>query len=93
MQQQHGIERLAYTRGEAIEASGLPGTTLDHAIATGELKVLRSGRRLIIMKDDLLGWMRRHRDQGVIPTKEPSAEDRERLAELNRQRRERKAVA
>lgn len=78
---------LSYTRGGACNATGLPLTTIDLAIAQGELKAIKSGRRLVIMAEDLQAWLRRCRDRGAIPSPAPSAADKERLAALNRARR------
>lgn len=85
-------QKISFTRNAAIEATGLPGQTIDLAIADGELPVLRSGRRLIIMREDLEAWLRRCRQKGQIPAPITTA-DRERLAELNRMRRRKEAVA
>lgn len=81
-------ERLSYTRAGAIEATGLAPQTIDKAIADGELVALRSGRRLIILADELRDWLKRCRAKGIIPTPKPTQDDNARLAEKNRQRKE-----
>lgn len=79
---------LSYTRASACTATGLPGATIDLAIANGELKAIKSGRRYIILAEDLQAWLRRCRDRGGIPSPAPSQADRERLADLNRTRKQ-----
>jgi excisionase family DNA binding protein len=80
-------EQISYTRVGAIAATGLPGATIDMAIAQGELPTIRSGRRLVIFADDLKSWLERCRAKGHIPSPKPRAEDNQRLAGLNRARR------
>jgi len=82
---------ISFTRGAAVEATGVPGVTIDKAIDDGELIAIRSGRRLIILREDLEAWLRRCRAKGEIPTP-ISDRDRERLAELNRGRRRKVAA-
>ena len=79
---------ISYTRAGACAATGLPGGTIDLAIAQGELKAIKSGRRLVIMAEDLQAWLRRCRERGEIPSPTPSQADRERLAALNKARRQ-----
>lgn len=79
-------ESLAYTAGGAAAACGLPRQSVDHAIKTGELPAMRSGRRYIVLREDVLAWLRRCRDRGEIPVPVNQA-DRERLAGLNRARK------
>ncbi len=76
---------VAFTAGAAAEAAGLPRCTVDYAIQQGDLPAAKSGRRLIVLREDLMAWLRRCRDKGNIPTPVSDA-DRERLAELNRNR-------
>ncbi len=83
-----GPTPVAYTRAAAAAATNLPGATLDLAIKTGELPAVRSGRRLIILQEDLIAWLRRCRARGAVPTPAPSQTDRERLAGLNRARKQ-----
>jgi excisionase family DNA binding protein len=80
------LEALAYTRRSAAAAVGVPGKTIDLAIETGELPAIRSGRRLVILKSDLLAWLHRCKTRGVIPAR-VTDDDRQRLALLNRERR------
>jgi excisionase family DNA binding protein len=78
---------ISYTRSSACAATGLPGATIDLAINTGELKAIKSGRRLVILAEDLQAWLRRCRERGEIPVPRPSGESLERLAALNRARK------
>jgi excisionase family DNA binding protein len=81
-------QQLAFTRASAMQATGLPGHTIDDAIANGELLATRSGRRLIILREDLVEWLRRCRTKGEIPSRVTSDADKERLAQLNRERKQ-----
>jgi excisionase family DNA binding protein len=78
---------VSYTRSGAIIASGLHGATIEKAIDDGELKAIRSGRRLIILAEDLVAWLRRGRDRGEIATPRPDQAANQRLAEENRKRK------
>jgi excisionase family DNA binding protein len=49
---------LAYTIAEACEVSGVGRTTIYKAIKTGKLIARKSGRRTIILADDLAAWLR-----------------------------------
>jgi excisionase family DNA binding protein len=49
--------KLAYTVGEATELSPCGRSSLYEAIATGELKARKLGRRTLIMADDLRSWL------------------------------------
>ncbi len=80
-------EAISYTRAGAAAATGLPGGTIDLAIAQGELKAIKSGRRLVILREDLEAWLRRCREKGAIPSPTPTQADRERLASLNQARK------
>lgn len=80
------LESVAFTAGGAATATGLPRQQIDHAIRTGALPATKSGRRQIVLKEDLLAWLRRCREQGAIPSPTTQA-DREKLAALNRARR------
>jgi excisionase family DNA binding protein len=80
-------EQLSYTEGGASDASGLPRQTICAARKSGELRAMKSGRRWIILREDLLAWLKHCRERGEIPTPISQA-DRERLAELNRARRQ-----
>lgn len=51
-------ERLAYSITDAAEALGIPRNTLRDHVADGRIpSVKRCGRRLIL-RDDLLAWLR-----------------------------------
>ena len=78
---------VAYNRASAVSASGLPNHTIDLAIKSGELPVTKSGRRVIILREDLVAWLHRCKARGSIPTPVSDA-DRERLAALNRARKQ-----
>lgn len=79
-------QAVAYTAQRAAEASGLPRQTIDAAIKAGELQATKSGRRHIVLAEDLVAWLKRCRERGEIPSPVKPG-DRERLAELNRARR------
>jgi len=78
---------VAFSAAGAAAASDLPRQQIDHAIKIGALRAVKSGRRMIILRDDLLTWLRKCAEQGEIPNPTSSV-DREKLAELNRKRRE-----
>lgn len=79
------LETVAFTAGGAAEACGLPRQQIDHAIKVGELPATKSGRRMIVLKEDLLAWLRQCREHGRIPAPISDA-SREKLAALNRAR-------
>lgn len=83
--------RIAFTAARAASACDLPRQTVDHAIRVGDLPAVRSGRRIVVLRDDLIAWLMRCRERGEIPAP-ISDSDRQRLAELNR-RRTRKPAA
>ena len=84
-------QALAYNRATAAAASGIPTHTLDLAIKAGEIPVIKSGRRLIILRDDLVAWLGLCKQRGSIPVPTTDA-DRERLADLNRARKAKAAA-
>jgi excisionase family DNA binding protein len=79
------IESLGFSAGNLAKSLDVPRKQVDHAIKTGSLKAIRSGRRWIILKDDALAWLAECRKQGAIPAPVSGA-DREKLAKLNRAR-------
>ena len=79
-------QAIARTAAKAAEACGLPRQTIDAAIKSGDLQATKSGRRYIVLTEDLIAWLRRCRERGEIPSPIKPG-DRERLAELNRARR------
>lgn len=81
------LEQLAYTEGSAAAAIFVPRQTISAARKSGELRAMKSGRRWIILREDLVSWLKRCRERGEIPTPLSQA-DRERLATLNCARRE-----
>ena len=79
---------VAYTAAQAAQACGLPRCTVELAIAQGHLPAMRSGRRHVILASDLITWLQNCKRVGVIPTRTVTDSDRQRLADLNRKRRE-----
>ena len=53
MDTQQQTDRLAYTYKEAVEATRLSRSTLASAVTTGDLKVVRHGRRVLIPRAEL----------------------------------------
>ena len=53
MSNQQQADRLAYTYKEAVEATRLSRSTLANAVTTGDLKVVRHGRRVLIPRVEL----------------------------------------
>jgi excisionase family DNA binding protein len=51
------MELLAISIKEAARRAGLGRTTMFAAIARGELKVRKAGRRSLILIDDLHAWL------------------------------------
>lgn len=53
-----GTERIAYRPKEACKAAGVGRTSLYAAIKDGALKSHKHGRKRLVMRDDLLAWLR-----------------------------------
>ena len=53
------MEPLAYTIKEAVEVSRIGRTKLYEAIGSGNLKVIKSGRRTLIRADELKSFLNR----------------------------------
>ena len=53
--------RVVYDIPQAMEFTGLGRTTLLQAIKKGQLTRIKVGRRVLLAHDDLLTWLRRHR--------------------------------
>jgi excisionase family DNA binding protein len=49
---------LAYSIAEACAAARAGRTAIYQAIRTGELRAVKRGRRTLILKDDLVGWLK-----------------------------------
>lgn len=81
----HSIESLAFTAGGLAAACDLPRQTVDHAIRSGALTAIKSGRRWLVFREDAIAWLKSCREQGRIPAP-ISQKDREKLAALNRAR-------
>lgn len=54
-------DRLALTVPAACEAASLGRTMVYKAITTGELASIKVGKRRLVLRDDLLDWLRRQR--------------------------------
>jgi excisionase family DNA binding protein len=52
------IDRLSYNPQEAALTTGLPLRTITAAIASGELRSFKKGRRRIIFREDLDAYLR-----------------------------------
>jgi len=52
------LEKLSYRINEAVRVSGLGRTFLYEKIATGELKAIKIGGRRLIMRTDLVEFLR-----------------------------------
>ena len=79
------MQNLSYTISAASEGTGIPKVTISDAITRGELPAIKSGRRYIILADDLRAWLLKAKERGNIPGRIDD-EGRQRLAELNRSR-------
>ena len=52
-----GLPKLAYRIDEAVSASGLARTALFEAIARGDLRSFRAGKRRLIVADSLRAYL------------------------------------
>ena len=59
------VERLGYSRAEAIEMLGISLRTLDRLIAEKQITVRRVGRRVLITKDALTQFLKRDHKTGA----------------------------
>ena len=50
---------LAFTIPQAITTAGVRKTSLYQAIKRGDLRAKKSGRRTLILRDDLHAWLER----------------------------------
>jgi excisionase family DNA binding protein len=49
---------IAYAVKTAVMVSGLPRTTLFEAMRDGSLRSIKKGRRRLILRDDLVAWLK-----------------------------------
>ena len=55
----NGIKRLGYSKKQAAEATSLSVRSIDHFIATGALKAMKAGSRVIISADSLENFIKK----------------------------------
>jgi hypothetical protein len=79
------VAMISYPLQVAAAKTGFPQKTLRAAIDRGELSSIRSGRRVIVLHDDLVAWLQKGKAEGTIPGVIDDV-GRERLATLNRLR-------
>ena len=53
------VEKIAYTRAEAAQATGVSFNCIADAVSSGDLPSIRKGRQWIILATDLLDWLKR----------------------------------
>lgn len=51
-------EKIAFSTAEACAAAGIGKTTLFAAIGSGALRSRKLGQKRLILRDDLLAWLR-----------------------------------
>lgn len=51
-------EKIAYRPLEACKAVGIGKTGLYEALKSGELRSFKSGRKRLILRDDLQSWLK-----------------------------------
>ena len=51
------MSKLAFSISETCEAAGQGRTSIYAAIARGELKARKAGRRTVVLPDDLKAWL------------------------------------
>ena len=56
-----GPAKISYSVEEAAEATGIGRSHLYIAIKTGELASLKLGKRRLLMREDILAWLKRQR--------------------------------
>lgn len=55
----NGIKRLGYSKKQAAEATSLSVRSIDHFIATGALKAMKAGSRVIISAESLESFIKK----------------------------------
>jgi excisionase family DNA binding protein len=75
-------ERVAYRPAEAAEAIGLSERYVRKAIATGELPSSRRGRAVLVLAEDLVGWIRAGRAEPAAPPVAPTERTQRALERL-----------
>ena len=54
------IERLAYSIGEVSKQTTLSKAFLRNEISEGRLNIIRRGRRVLILRSDLMSYLKRN---------------------------------
>ena len=72
-----GIKRLGYSKKEAVEATTLSLRSIDNLIATGKLKAMKAGSRVIISADSLESFIKKGtmKLRGVKDPRSPEGKD------------------
>ncbi len=58
-------EKLSYTVGQAVDLTGASRTRIYEAIAAGQLKTFKLGRRRLMTRDALESWIQAHQAASV----------------------------
>ncbi|WP_406854674.1 helix-turn-helix domain-containing protein [Alsobacter sp. KACC 23698] len=66
-----GIEELGLSVPDAVRTSGVSRSKLYEALAAGELRAKKYGRRTIILRDELKAWLASFPD--LTPSKSKAA--------------------
>ena len=55
----NGIKRLGYSKKQSVEATSLSLRSIDNLIATGKLKAMKAGTRVIISAESLENFIKK----------------------------------